>query len=265
MPHIITSQLKLMKFRLTAFALHLLASALVLASVFGLLYFGWYAWPAWYLLGASTMVGLIVLVDVVLGPLLTLLIANPTKPRAELRRDIALIVLVQLVALGYGMFTLWQARPLFYALTLDRIELVSASDFEPSDLEQAAQKGATIMPAWTSRPQWIWAPLPSDPALAEKIVGEAIWGGKDVINMPELFRPWSEGTDTLRGVLHPLNMLAAKDGLSTEEYQTLLTRLSQPETEFGWLLLEGSKNNGTVIFERKSGKPIAFLRVTPKT
>ena len=38
--------------------------------------------------------------DVVLGPLLTLVIANPAKPRRELVRDIAIIVCVQSSSIG---------------------------------------------------------------------------------------------------------------------------------------------------------------------
>ena len=214
-----------MTFRLTAFAFHLAASALVLLIIFGLLYFGWYAWPAWYLLGAGGVVGLIVLVDVILGPLLTLLIANPAKPRSELRRDIALIVVVQLAALSYGVFSLWQARPLFYALTLDRIELISASDFTREDIAQAQAKGATILPTPFTRPTWIWAPLPENKDERERIINGAVWGGKDIISMPEYFRPWTDGVGALQKKLHPMSALKAPRGLDEAEYKKLLARL----------------------------------------
>jgi len=253
-----------MKFRLTTFALHLAASAFVLLAVFGLLYFGWYAWPAWYLLGAGSMVGLIVLVDALLGPLLTLMIANPAKPRAELRRDIALIVLVQVAALVYGLFTLWQARPLFYALTLDRIELVTAADFDRSGLEQAAQRGAKIMPTWTSLPQWIWAPLPDNPEQAQAIVMSAIGGGGDVTSMPELFRPWADGVGALQKMLHPMPALKAQRGLDEAKYEKLLARLGRPESDFGWLLMQGPRRNGSMVFERASGRPVLFVQAEPR-
>jgi len=253
-----------MKFRLATFSVHLLASIVVLALSFGLLYFGWYAWPAWYLLGAGSMVGLIVLVDALLGPLLTLMIASPAKPRAELRRDIGLIVLVQVAALVYGLFTLWQARPLFYALTLDRIELITAAEFDRQGLEQAAQKGAKIMPTWTSRPQWIWAPLPDNPEQAQAIVMSAISGGGDVTSMPELFRPWSEGAAVLRTLLHPLPSLTAMGGLEEAAYKALLGRLGRSEADFGWLLLQGGRRSGSMIFERASGQPVMFVQAEPK-
>lgn len=45
-------------------------------------------------------------VDVVLGPLVTLLIANPRETRRTLARGIAVIVVVQLVALSCGCMAL---------------------------------------------------------------------------------------------------------------------------------------------------------------
>lgn len=254
-----------MTFRLTAFAFHLAASALVLLIIFGLLYFGWYAWPAWYLLGAGSMVGLIVLVDVILGPLLTLMIANPAKPRGELRRDIALIVLVQLTALGYGVFTLWQARPLFYALTIERIELISASDFTREDVTQAQVKGASILPNALSRPMWIWAPLPNNEEERERIISGALLGGKDIISMPEYFHPWGDGIEALQKMLHPLPALKAPRGLDEAEYKKLLARLRGTESDFGWLLMQGTRQNGSIIFERASGQPVLFVQAEPKT
>src|SRR5882672_896867 len=96
-----------MRFRFKAFGLHFLASSVALSSTLGALYFGWYRWPGWYLTDVVTVVAVLVGVDIVLGPLLTLIVARSSKPRRELTRDIAMIVVVQLCALGYGTVSLW--------------------------------------------------------------------------------------------------------------------------------------------------------------
>jgi len=253
-----------MRFRLSTFAIHLAASVAVLLALFGVFYFAWYAWPAWYLLGAASVVGLMVLVDVVLGPLMTLLVASPHKPRAELRRDIALIVLVQVAALLWGALTLWQGRPLYYALTLDRIELITAAEFDAQGLAQAKDKGATIMPTWSTLPQWIWAPLPENADERERIIAGAVMEGKDIVSMPEYFRPWADGLPTLQAMLHPLNALEAKDGLSLEAYQNLLKQLAHPAENYGWLLMQGPRASGRMVFERQSGKPVLFVQAEPR-
>jgi hypothetical protein len=106
-----------MRFRLKAFSLHLLSSATVLTLILGALYFGWYRWPGWYLTDVTRVILVMVGVDVVLGPTLTLIIANQKKSRRELTRDIGIIVAVQLCALTYGSVSLWNGRPLYYAFS----------------------------------------------------------------------------------------------------------------------------------------------------
>src|SRR5215469_14171687 len=129
-----------MKFRLTAFGLHLLGSAIALTLVLGALYLGWYRWPGWYLSSVLHVVGVVVLVDLALGPTLTLIIASPGKPRRALARDIGVIVTVQIVALGYGAATLWQGRPLYYVFSVSSLDMVQASDIDAQERRLARQQ-----------------------------------------------------------------------------------------------------------------------------
>jgi len=173
--------------------------------ILGALYLGWYRWPGWYLAGVLRVVGIMVLVDVLLGPTLTLIIANPKKPLRELVRDIAIIATVQLAALVYGTATLWMGRPLYYTYSADRLEFVQASDIDAAEARRATQENPALAPHWYSLPRWVWAPLPDDPAEALKIVQGATLGqGGDVIDMPRYFRPWDQGLAKLRGELRPI-------------------------------------------------------------
>jgi len=193
-----------MKFRLKAFGLHLSGSICVLAVLLAVLYLGWYRWPGWYLAGALKIGLMMVGVDVVLGPLMTLLIANPGKPRRELARDIGVIVLVQLLAAGYGITTLWNGRPLYYTYSEGVLEMVQAQDLNPEQVALGQKLNPGLAPHWYSLPRWIYAPLPKDKAVAQKIVTAAIGGEADVIDIPRYYRPWAEGLDELRKNLRPV-------------------------------------------------------------
>jgi hypothetical protein len=212
------------KFRLAAFGLHLSGSAAALTLVLGALWLGWYRWPGWYLASALHVVGVVVMVDLVLGPTLTLIVANPVKRRAELARDIAVIVAVQLIALAYGGVTLWGGRPLYYTFSVDRLELVQASDLKADDVNIARRENPTLAPFWYSRPRWIWAPLPENPEEAKKIAAGVVLGGTDVIQMPRYFRPWRQGLSELH------QHLGKVDGFryfSSIEKSTLKRRMAQ--------------------------------------
>src|SRR6266853_4314170 len=182
-----------MRFRLKASGLHLTGSACALTLVLGGLYLGWYRWPGWYLTGVVRILLIVGIVDLALGPTLTLLIANPRKPRRELARDIAVIVCVQLVALVYGATTLWRGRPLYYTFSVDRLEIVQASDLEAKEIALGRRGNPALAPHWYSLPRWIWAPLPDDPDEPARIAEGSVFGGQDVIQMPRYFKPWEQG------------------------------------------------------------------------
>jgi hypothetical protein len=213
-----------MKFRFKAFGLHLLGSACVLALVLGTLYLGWYRWPGWYLTGGFKIAAMMTAFDVILGPLLTLVIANPAKPRRELARDIGIIIGVQLLAAGYGAATLWQGRVLYYVFSQKFLEIVQASDLGDEQVALARKLNPGFAPHWYSRPRWIYAPLPQNPKVREQIVGSAISGDDDVIQMPRYFQSWESGSPELRKTLQVVDKLGQ---FSRQERGILKMRMSQ--------------------------------------
>ena len=250
-----------MNFRLRAFSIHLLISFSLLTLILVALYVGWYHWPGWYLLEAETVVGLLVLVDIGLGPLATLLVSNPSKPRTEWRRDIAFIATVQLLALGYGAHTLWVGRPVFYALSLDRVEVVRALTFKDETVQAARLQGATILPEWSALPRWIWAPLPDDAEKREEIINSAMSGGDDVVVMPQYFRPWADGKAAMDRMLIRVDLLANLKTWVESDYQTQFRALNRPEADVGALPVRGTRRDGAWIIDRATGEPLAFWPV----
>lgn len=125
---------------LRAAAVHLLLSFAV-AGVIALLVFGiWFPAPLRQLVGGTELFWLIFSVDVVCGPLLTFVVFNPAKIRSELRRDLALVALIQLIALGYGVYTLGYARPVALVHEVDRFRVVSFADLDETE--------ASYIPPW---------------------------------------------------------------------------------------------------------------------
>jgi hypothetical protein len=197
-----------MKFRLKAFSLHLLGSATALTLILGSLYVGWYRWPGWYLADATQVVTVLIGVDLVIGPLMTFVIAGKNKSRRELTRDIGIIVAVQVCALIYGATSLWNGRPQYYAFSENVLQMVQAYDIDSQEMELGRRQNPELAPHWYSLPRWIWAPLPSDPVEAKKIVTGAIVGADDVISMPRYFKPWEQGLPQLRAHLKKVDDVA---------------------------------------------------------
>jgi hypothetical protein len=239
-----------MRFRLKAFGLHLLGSACALTLVLGGLYLGWYRWPGWYLTGVLHVLVIVGIVDLGLGPTLTLIIASPRKPRRELARDIGIIVTVQISALVYGAATLWQGRPLYYTFSAERLEMVQADDLKAEEIALARRQNPALAPHWYSLPRWVWAPLPDDPKEAARIVNSTILGGgRDVIDMPRYFKPWEEGLPKLRDQLSRLEDIRY---LSKAEKQSLSKRLAQQglrPDDRNALILWGNSRRLVAVFD----------------
>jgi len=125
------------KNRLRASGIHLCISAAVAFLAALLVFLVWYPYPYREISGGRELFVILISVDVVLGPLITLTIFNPTKPRSELVRDLTIVGLIQLAALGYGLWTVFEARPVHLAFEIDRFRVVHAVDVPPELLDQA--------------------------------------------------------------------------------------------------------------------------------
>ena len=181
---------------ITAAGVHLICS-IVVALLAGLLVFGlWYPFPYRELSGGRELFLLIVVVDVVCGPLLTIVIFNPAKPRAELWRDLGLVALIQLGALGYGLFTVWQARPLFLVQEVDRFKVVMAPDL---DATAVAALPASLQPQAWAGPRVVAIRPPGSIEEKNRILFSAIEGGRDYAERPEFYLPY-EGESALKSL-----------------------------------------------------------------
>src|SRR4030095_16683445 len=67
--------------------------------------------------------------------------------RAELLRDLAVIAMIQLAALGYGTWTVFVARPVHLVFEIDRLRVVHAVDIDQQRMDQAPP-GVETMPLW---------------------------------------------------------------------------------------------------------------------
>ena len=122
--------------RFKASGVHLMIS-LAVAALGGALVFGvWYPYPYRDISGGRELFLILVTVDVILGPLMTLAVFNRAKPWPVLRRDLVVIAALQLAALGYGLWTVCAARPVHLVFEYNRFSVVHAADISPKWLDK---------------------------------------------------------------------------------------------------------------------------------
>lgn len=169
---------------------HFLGSVLVAAMAAVLVFLVWYPHPYGLLSGGLKLFLILVAVDVVCGPLLTLVLFNPRKPRRELVTDMSLVVLIQLMALAYGMYTVHQARPLFLVHEVDRFRVISLPDYNGDDVSRELSALAPgIRPSWTGGPVTVGIRNPSSEERKEVML-ESVTGGRDYSQRPDFYIPY---------------------------------------------------------------------------
>ena len=239
-----------------AAGIHLLSSLcialLAAALVFGL----WYPFAYRELAGGRELFLLVMAVDVVCGPLLTLVLFNLAKTRAELWRDLGLVALIQLGALGYGVHTVWQVRPLFLVQEIDRFKVITKPDLDGAAL---AALPAALQPHWWKGPVTVAIREPKDAEERNKVLFESIQGGRDYAERPEFYLPY-EGANALKSLnrAKPLSVFLQKQPGQQAEATELAAKKGADITQ--WLYLPVVARQDWVAVLDKQGQIQGFLK-----
>jgi hypothetical protein len=130
-------QLHFPKSRFTSFFIHLLLSATILAILVSIVIFSWYPGALMFAGGAEQGLNIVIAVDMVLGPLLTLVVYNITKPRKELIRDLAIIAIFQISCLFVGMSLVYQQRPIAVVYSGNDFYILDQQGIEKHNIEMS--------------------------------------------------------------------------------------------------------------------------------
>lgn len=181
---------------LAAGAVHLVVSLTAMALPALFVFNVWYPFPYYELTAGRELFLLTLLVSAVCGPLLTVVLFNPSKARNELIKDLSMVAIVQLAALIYGLFILWQLRPLFLAQEIDRFKIVIAADIDQTSLAGVPE---ILRPHWTSGPIVVALREPANLQERSRVLLESVQGGRDYAERPEFYLPY-KGSATLKSL-----------------------------------------------------------------
>ena len=127
--------------RKQAFLTHLLISMAIYFVLLYLIIFHWYPSYYFHIDGGYRGIATIFFVHVVLGPGLTLLVFKPGKP--GLKFDMGVIVMLQIVALSWGVKSVYSERPALTVFYDGKFSCISYSEVSGFDLERLVIKDET--------------------------------------------------------------------------------------------------------------------------
>lgn len=243
--------------RWQAFLIHLGISVLIAMAMVGLTLALWYPPPYFAGMGGPTLLRLLIGVDVVLGPLMTLVVFNPAKK--SLRFDLSVIAALQVAALIYGLTVMAQARPVFVVYTGERFTIVAANQIAPESY--AGAKPPFDSPPVTG-PMIVGARMPDDPRERERVMLLLV-GGVDLPMIPRYYVPISDMRDVLKAKSRPFADLEARSAGAKGAASAAVARSNRKRESLAWLPVLGRLEAGSAIVDLDRGDVVAVLPVDP--
>ncbi len=241
--------------RWKASAIHLGISAVIGALVLTLILGIWYPTPYFDASGGKGLTLLLLGVDLVLGPLLTLVVYRHGKKGMAF--DLAVIGILQASALAYGLHVTASARPVFVVAAIDRFAVMAANDLDPADVAAATDPRFSTL-SWTG-PQLVGVKRPTDIPGRNKL-SLAILDGKDIQHFPQFYADYAATAPALLEKAKPLADLRRVPG-SDAVLDAWLAKSGRGTDTLVWLPMLAGDAVLTVLLDAKTGELVDTLPI----
>lgn len=241
--------------RLRASGIHLSISLAIALLAALLVFLVWYPYPYREISGGRDLFFILVSVDVVLGPLITLTIFNVAKPRRQLVRDLSIIGLIQLSALGYGLWTVFEARPVHMVFEFSRFRVVHAVDVPPDLLDRAP---ARLQSLPLFGPTLI-AVRPFKDAQESFDATMAALEGMQLSFRPDLWQPYDDARTRVLLAAKPAATLAQRFPDNAALIEEAIAQTGKPEASLLSLPLVGRDIFWTVLLDASTADVVGFI------
>lgn len=241
--------------RIRASGIHLGISLCIVALAAVLVFGVWYPYPYREISGGRALFLLVAGVDVVMGPLITLIIFNRAKPRRELITDITVVGLLQVAALSYGLWTVFVARPVHLVFEYNRMSVVHAVDVDarllaraPAALQRLPMAGPTPI-----------ALRPFKDSTEQFDATMAALSGAPLAARSDLWQPYADSKTEILQAAKPATDLRARFASQAAQIDRAIERTGQPMAQLRTLPLVGRNNAWTVLLDGTTAQPVGFL------
>lgn len=240
--------------KIKAGLVHLLASIAIAGILATLLLTLWYPYPYREISGGRELLTIITIVDVVLGPLITLIIFNRNKSFKELFSDFCIIAIIQVSALSFGIWTAYSARPVYLVFEYHRLAVVHAADIDPEMLKQAPEKFRRLPltgPALISL-----RPLQGVEALDSTML--ALNGIPQSVQ-PGLWQEYSQANPKILKEANSIKQLKEKFPGKVELINKKIQQAGLSQEKILYLPLISRKNAWTALLDSSTATPVGFI------
>lgn len=269
-----------MKTRLKAAGIHFLLSLLIVSAVLCFFAFVWFPAPLFALQDLHKVVTTLVAVDIVLGPLLTLIVFNPQKK--SLKFDLLVIGFIQISALSYGIYTSYISRPIYVVFSDGRFNSVTANEYAYLNLKKISPDNPYLKLSITG-PLWLGAVKPEKLSKADEMdLDFATVLGDGLRVMPQYYVPYGKVKSDIIKASKPASSLdlseekliersktskkLEKGEPSLEQVRSLkrwLLKIKLPIEKIGLVTIKGRENYAIIAIDLSTAQVIDSVSIDP--
>lgn len=240
--------------RFKAFSIHFAISFVIFLILLYFILVQWYPEPLFSTDGGWRVIRIIIGVDLILGPLLTLIVFKSGKP--GLKFDLTMIALVQVLALSWGVWNTYNERPAAIIYTLD--------SFTPVPAYQLLEQGITTEKLKQFGDDWpilIYLDIPKEKI--SEMISEAMRTGKPLYLLTKYYTKFSkEQAKVLKENSMDLEQYVEdKPELKKRYQQALFSNSTKMNTSY--LALHSREKWVTIIFDLDSMRIIDTIDIDP--
>lgn len=244
--------------RWKAAGIHLAISAVAIIGIFVALLFTWYPPGLTTMAEADRLMLILGGVDIAIGPLLTLIVYQAGKK--SLKFDLAIIALLQVAALGYGLHIFWQSRPVFMVAAVDRFELVFANEIDPMDLSLGSRPEFKTL-SWSGA-RLVGAKLPTRSQDRLQAIMQGI-DGRDIHLTPVRYADYREVASSLLRHARPLDHLTTDYPTAAQALTEAAQRLGRTADSVRYVPIISSRGRASMLLDARTGEIVGPAAVDP--
>ena len=239
-----------MTHRLKFFLSHLSLSFLIALLVVGVVFFIWYPSPLATAVGVTHIFLMLIAIDVILGPILGLLVYKEGKK--SLKMDLSIIIIIQLMAFGFGFYSIAQGRPAWIVFNQNSFELIRVNDIyteHPESIPDEFKNNPYLGPKYVAT-----RPSNNITMRSNDIFAEAL-GGISLAQRPERFVEINQQSEKIMSSAKPIEQLNQFNSL--DSVQKILEQYPQAN---GWIPLKAIQQDMVVLMNQEQVVKVVDLR-----
>lgn len=239
---------KRVKFLSIHFLCSVLSVLIASAVIFGL----WYSAPLAKALGVTQLFLMLILIDVVIGPLFGWLVYKEGKK--TLKFDLSVVIILQIFAFGYGFYTIAQGRPAWIVYDAAAFVVVKNSDINKQNINLA--EAEFQQPSWLE-PAFVALDLQSSKAQGGDMLNAA-GDERMTIRSPVNYANLAKAKQKINYSALPLSLLEEYN--SKEDVQKTVKKYPNANA---WVGLSAPVQDMVVLINKENAEVIKIVDLRP--